>query len=28
LILIKGMLHSFYEKLENITYLDLFWYRN
>jgi hypothetical protein len=24
LILIKGMLHSFYEKLENITYLDLF----
>ena len=22
LILIKGMLHSFYEKLENITYLD------
>lgn len=28
LILIKGTLHSFYEKLENITYLDLFWYRN
>jgi hypothetical protein len=28
LILIKGMLHSFYKKLENITYLDLFWYRN
>ena len=24
LILIKGTLHSFYEKLENITYLDLF----
>ena len=26
LILIKGTLHSFYEKLENITYLDLLWY--
>ena len=24
LILIKGTLHSFYKKLENITYLDLF----
>ena len=28
LILIKGTLHSFYKKLENVTYLDLFWYKN
>ena len=28
LILIKGTLHSFYKGLENITYLDLFWYKN
>lgn len=28
LILIKGTLHSFYQKLGNVTYLDLFWYKN
>lgn len=28
LILINGTLHSFYKKLENVTYLDLFWYKN
>ena len=28
LILIKGTLHSYYKKLENVTYLDLFWYKN
>lgn len=27
LILINGVLYSFYEKLENITYLDLVWYK-
>ena len=28
LILIKGTLHSFYQKLGSVTYLDLFWYKN
>lgn len=27
LILINGTLHSFYKKLENVTYLDLVWYK-
>jgi hypothetical protein len=27
LILINGVLYSFYEKLENVTYLDLVWYK-
>ena len=27
LILINGVLYSFYEKLENVTHLDLVWYK-